>query len=421
LKRFFSLPKNLPNLGASLTSVGFRAAFALAVSKWIAVGFGPAGTALFGQLMNLYSSFSCIPIDGLSRAMVKDGARFAQAGKEEQAAEVVAGSYGLLVLIFGLQWVIALFIALFTNWFAPFQSDGFLPWFLLGFGLLSSVYFGSNVFLIWKKTKIQSFLAAGLSFGGLLGYGIAFFYGTAFQGCLLAYVLGQVTIALISILYFSKALPQIWQVPKWKMPVVRNLLRFTFGLSLTFLINQISNYAFVHWALDAMGTQKVGLWMAMNRLADVFCIPILAIANAILLPLLSSHADKPGELHQIISPTFKLSLFGLGIGLAALFWLYPYILPILYSAEFVADTSWIGWQVGGDFFKSSTYVFAVLVLAMGHIRFYFWLETGSTLLVFALSWAFYGKLGYIGLFIAHFIRFLLYWIILVWRYRKILI
>jgi hypothetical protein len=72
-----------------MASVGFRAFSALAVGKWIAVCFGPSGTALFGQMMNLYATYANIPNDGLSRAMVKEGAHAHQQGDEEGTEEAV--------------------------------------------------------------------------------------------------------------------------------------------------------------------------------------------------------------------------------------------------------------------------------------------------------------------------------------------
>ena len=418
MKRFFSLPKNLPFLRESLASVGFRAFSALAVGKWIAVCFGASGTALFGQLMNLYTAFY-IPNDGLARAMIKEGSHAHQAGNEEQATQVVYNGLTLQVFFFAAQWIITFLIWLFTNWFEPFQSGGLLFWMLLAFGTLSASYFSGSIFLVWKKTQHQALSATFISVGGFLGIVISYFLGFGIQGCLLGFLIGQTAGGLTIFIKNRKQIPFTSIRFIWDQPLARRMLVFTFAVASTGLVNQIVIYGLVHWALETMGAQKVGLWMAMNRFADAFNTPILAIANSILLPMLAGHASNIPELRKIMSPIFKQSLVVLFLGMGLLFWLYPILLPILFSKEFVAETSWISWQVTGDFFKSSTYVISILILASGHTRFYFWLESSSVFLLMVLTYVFYEQFGFVGMFLTHAVRYSIYWFVIVWRYKKI--
>jgi PST family polysaccharide transporter len=404
-----------------MASVGFRAFSALAVGKWIAVCFGPSGTALFGQLMNLYTAFANIPNDGLARAMVKEGSQSHQSGDEQGAAEAVFNGVAVLGILLLAEWLIAVVIALFTNWFEPFQSGGLLFWMLLSFGTLSASYYAGSIFLVWKKTQYQAFSATMLSLGGLAGVIAGFYLGFGVQGCLLGFLVGQTAGGFISFFLNRQAIPLAGLSFVWNQPLARRMLVFTFAIASTGLINQIGIYSLVHWAIDTMGAQKVGLWMAMNRFADAFNTPILAVANSILLPMLAGHAGNIPELRKILQPIFRQSLAALFVGMGLLFWLYPFLLPILFSKEFVAETPWIGWQVFGDFFKSSTYVIAVLMLAMGHTRFYFWLETSSVVLLVGLSFGLYHLFGFEGMFLTHAIRYSIYWFAIIWNYRKIFI
>lgn len=419
LKRFFSLPQNLPHLKSSLGSVVIRAFSALAVGKWIAVSFGPVGTALFGQLMNLYTAFANMPNDGLARAMIKEGAQLENSPHSHSGRTVVATAFALLAALFALQWSISTGIAFSTSWFEPFQSSGWLIWFLGGFGVLSLSYFLSSVFLVWKKTNLQALASSCLSFGGLVGLGLTWAFGGGIQACLLGFVLGQAAGGFLIFFPYRNQLPLQGTGFSFDATLARTMLGFMLAVAGTGLLNQIGIYALVHWALEEMGGRSVGLWMAMGRFADAFNTPILAVSNSILLPMLAGHAGNKEELRNIIRPIFQKSLAFLALGMGVLFLAYPYLLPILFSKEFVAETSWIGWQILGDFFKSSTFVISILFLALGHTRFYFWLETGSMVLLLGLSYGLYKWMGFEGMFLTHAIRYLVYWSVIVWRYKHL--
>jgi PST family polysaccharide transporter len=145
------------------------------------------------------------------------------------------------------------------------------------------------------------------------------------------------------------------------------------------------------------------------------------VANSILLPLLAGIATQNFELRKVLSPLFRQSLVWIGLGMLLLFISYPFLLPLLFSSQFVAEREWIAWQVGGDFFKSGTYVFSILILALGHTRFYFWIEFASIFILLSLSFLLYHQIGFVALFVVHPIRYGFYWLVIVLKYRKILI
>ena len=187
----------------------------------------------------------------------------------------------------------------------------------------------------------------------------------------------------------------------------------------TALLAKIADYGVVHWAIDFHGDAHVGIWLAMNRLADAVNIPILAVTNAILLPLLSANAQQPAALRGIMKPIFRQT-FGLTfLGFGFVFLVYPFLMKFLFSAAFQVETNWTLWQVTGDFFRSNAFLLSILCLATGATRFFFWLEISSIAVSILLTIGLSQTLGMDGIFIAHTIRFGLYWICLFWRFRQI--
>jgi O-antigen/teichoic acid export membrane protein len=258
-----------------------------------------------------------------------------------------------------------------------------------------------------------------MSLGGLLGLVIAWLAGLSFFDCLLAFFLGQAAGSLAWLIYRLADLPHFFSMENWSTAMSGKLLRFALALAGSGLANLLLQYVLVQWALEKMGAEPVGKWMAMNRLADAFNIPILAIANSILLPTLTGLAGNHEGLRNFIRPIFRQSLFWLIPGILILWLIYPWLLQILFSREFSAPANLLPWQLAGDYFRSSTCVFAVLMLAKGHTRYYFWLESASALFMLAGTLILYPHYGFASLFMVHASRYLLYWLAIVLPYRRI--
>jgi O-antigen/teichoic acid export membrane protein len=419
LKGLFRFPKNLPFLKESLASVIWRAISALAVGKIIAQAFGPAGTALFGQAMNLYGTLNNLPGDALARAMVREGAAAHGKGDDQLARRTAFSALILLLIMYLILALLSWQLSVHTSWFEPFLSTGGMPGFLLAFALLGLGSFSASWFLIWGKTQLQAHSASLMSMGGLMGLSIAWYWGNGFFDCLIAFFLGQAAGSIGWLLYEWKSLPPFFEIRFWDGILGWKLLRFALAIAGSGLTNLLIQYILVHWALKEMGPDQVGRWMAMNRLADVFNIPILAVANSILLPSMAALASNTEGLRNFLRPIFRQSLFWLVPGMLLLWLCYPLLLSLFFSKNFTADPALLPLQLAGDYFRSSTCVFAVLMLALGHTRFYFWLESASAVFMLAGTWVLFPKYGFASFFIVHAIRFLLYWAMIVFRYRRI--
>ncbi len=419
MKGLFQFPKNLPFLKESLTSVGWRAVSALAVGKIIAVGFGPAGTALFGQAMNLYGTLNNLPADALARAMVREG-NAARASGEEKGAETAAFSSMLLLLAIYLLLAVACWlISRFTAWFNPFPAEAGLTVFLSAFALLGFGSFSASWFLIWGKTRLQALSASLMSLGGLAGLFLAYALKLNFFDCLLAFFLGQAAGSLGLLLWKMPELPFFFAGRFWSLITAGRLFRFALALAGSGLASLLMQYILVQWAMEEFGTDAAGRWMAMNRISDVFNIPILAVANSILLPVLTGLVPNPEELKKFLQPIFRQSMLWLAPGFLMLWLLYPWLLQLLFSKEFHAGSGLLPWQLAGDYFRSSTCVFAVLMLARGHTRFYFLLESASAVFMLLLCLVLNPELGFSALFVSHAVRYFLYWLAIVLKYRQV--
>lgn len=421
MKRFYTLPSRLPFLKASLAAVGVRALTALAVGKWIALGFGPAGTAFFGQLMNLFGTFAALPHDGLARAMVKAGA--SALGQEDKAGErrVLHTSLSLLLVFFVVEVALIGFLTHFTSLLSPlFHSQNWLG-FSLAFCLLIGLYVLTHTFLIRRKNLWQVGTHIALALGGVAGFGLARVFHQGLEKSLLFFLIGQFVAgaAVASIGLRRLHIPLGLKSYNWAN--ARMLSNFALAVAGSGFLNMMGLYGLTFWLLTKIGQEEVGIWMAMNRLADVFNMPILAVANSILLPMLSGMNGQRNLLRQTMAPLFRHSLWALAFGFFAFSWLYPYLLHLFFSPAYNTTAFRTSGQLIGDFFKSSTYLFSILILALGHTRFYLLIEVFSLLLLLLGAALIVPVWGAEGLYFLHGMRYLVYWAILVHRYRDILI
>lgn len=417
-KRIFSFPKNLPFLRFSLVSVGFRAMASLAMNKWIALSFGPAGTAIFGQFINLFAVFSSISTEGLARGMVKEGAFFSTNRQEKSIGKTVGSALILLLTILFSQWIILYLSGEYTTWVEPFSSSPIWYFLFPALSALTFTFFSSNFFLIRAQTQYQTTLVTLISFGALGGLAFARLLDLDLMEVLLVLTCGQILVGLSVFAFYFKNLNISLKKIGFDISLAKKILTFTLVVSSTFLVSKVAEYGLVSWSMYQQGQSTTGIWIAMNRLADSVNIPILAVVNSILLPMLAGKSDKPKEIKTILAPLFKQLAFWTFAGLILLYFVYPWILSLLFSHQFVAQKSWISWQLLGDFFKSNSYILSGLSLALGTTRFYFWIEISSVILVAVLTVLLSIWLGELGLFAAHGIRYSLFWVALALRFHR---
>jgi PST family polysaccharide transporter len=418
LKSLSNFLKNLLSVKSSLIAVALRALSALALGKWIAILFGPYGTLIFGQIMNLFGVFSTLSYDGLSKGMIKNGASEIN---PEKASAWVQAALQILLLLMSLAVVLIYAAGMLTDRLLPLSASPAFPVLLLCFFLLSLSYFLGQIFLVWQKSNLQAICSALLSGGGIAGFALARWFGAGLMSAMIWMLLGQALAGISGFLYFQRFIPRRFIKPSSVWVLARPLLHYVLALSSAGFIQHGLNYLWVQWAMGQSGSETMGIWMAMNRLADMVNIPVLAIANTVLLPRLSARLSDEKGIREVILPVFQNSFGFIVIFMLLLFLVYPQVLHLFYSSGFNAEPSWTVWQLAGDVFKSSSYFISILMLVMGHTRFFFILEIGSVLFLMGCSRLLLPQMGTEAYFLIHFFRYLIYWLLIVMRYRRYLI
>ena len=389
------------------------------MGKIIALNFGPAGTALFGQLINLYSGFSITGSDGLGRAAVKEGVAFDAHQDQNGINRTVGTASVLLGLLFIIQWVILFSIYLASGWSVQ-KYEGIQSVWIWGlFSLITVGYFTGYLFLIRKQTQWQAFSTTTMSLGGLAGLALATLFHFNLQNSLLSLFGCQAFAGFLAFGLKKSKLDIRFSQLSFDPKLVKGILFFAFTIASTGMLARLSDYGLIQWAISRFGDTNVGIWLAMNKIADSLNIPVLVVVNSILFPILASKKDDPKELREFFKPIFNQGFLAISMGILLVFLFYPIVLNLLFSSDFKAGNDWKYLQLTGDFFRINSYIICVLPLALGHTRFYFWLELSSIAVIIMISVFFAEILGFKGLFVAHAIRYFLYWLVLAVKYRSL--
>lgn len=420
-KRIFSLPKNLPFFRLSLVSVGFRALASMAMNKWIALAFGPAGTAIFGQFINLFAVFSTVSTEGVARGMVREGAYHQGRNEDENVHRAWGSSLWLVIIILILQWIFFGIIGALTHWAEPFSGADIWPWLFPALSLLTLAFFSSNLFLVKGLTLFQTTQVTGISFGALAGLALARWLDFTLMHSFLCLTCGQIIAGFSILAWRWKTLGIHLPRLAWNNAIAKKIFTMAIVVSVTTLFSRLADFGLVAWAMDFHGSLPVGIWLAMNRLADSFNIPTLAVVNAILLPMIAGKTENHAEVAQLIKPLFRQLFFWTALGLSFLFFLYPNLLNLLFSNDFHSSRGQTILQLTGDFFKTNSYLISGLCLGLGATRFFFWMETMSVVMLLLATFLFSHLLGPSGLFAAHALRYALFWSFLALRFRRFLI
>lgn len=419
--RIFSLPKNLPFFRLSLVSVGFRALASMAMNKWIALTFGPAGTAIFGQFINLFAVFSTVSTEGVARGMVREGSYHQGRNADPEVHQVWGSSLWLVVIILVLQWIVFGTIGALTPWAEPFSGSSIWTWLFPALSLLTLAFFSANLFLVRGLTQFQTTQVTGISFGALAGLSVARWLDFTLMQSFLSLTFGQIFVGFSLFAWRWKTLDLHLPRLQWDTAIAKKVITMAMVVSVTTLFSRLADFGLVAWAMQFHGSLPVGIWLAMNRLADSFNIPTLAVVNAILLPMIAKRSANPVEVAQLMKPLFRQLFFWTAIGLSVLFLLYPHLLTVLFSRDFRSSHLQTLLQLTGDFFKTNSYLISGLCLGLGATRFYFWMETTSVVLMLLSTYIFSHLLGPTGLFAAHALRYALFWLFLAMRFRSFLI
>jgi len=388
------------------------------ITKVIAVYVGPSGLAVIGQLQNFINLVMLGAGNFLKTAITKYTAEYN--GDEVKTNELWSAS---MRVVLGLNVII--FIALF--FFSESISNLILHNseynFVLKIFAFSLPFFILNTFFLsilngQKKIRQYTIINILLSIVSLsLVSFLSYFYGL--KGALVAYVINQSVVFLITLVYLRK---ESWLKVKnflhsTNKDSYRKLYRFALITFTSILASNITIMFIRNNLINELSVQDAGYWQGIWALSQVALSLVTMSLTTYLLPTISGLSLKveiTKELRQAIQVVIPIVLF---MSLT-MYLLRDFIILLLYTDDFMPMRDLFLWQMIGNVIKVCGWLYGYVLVAKGMVKY-----TVSTEVVFAMTWAILtlvlvDSYGLVGTTYAYAVNNLLHFITMVYLYKN---
>ena len=387
--------------------------------KFISNLLGPSGVALIGQLNNFISITIAFASVGISQGVT----RFVSENKKNKfLLKKYIGTAFLMTLISSL--ICGVLLLLFNSYLSlkilETKDYGFV-FIIFGFGvlfytinnLLLSIINGFQNYNKFIKINIISSLLS-------LSFTIILVYFLKLKGALISLVLYQSIVFFITYYLFRK---NYWKVflnikEKLSKDIIKKYFHYSLMAISTAATVPFAQLYLRSYIISNISIKEAGLWEGMNKLSGMYLLIITTSLSVYYLPKLSELKTN-FELRNEIFKVYKLILPFLTIGLLIIFFLKKYIILILFTEDFLSMTSLFFYQLFGDFFKIASWILAFNMIAKSMTKTFVLTEISINILYVFLSIMFINYKGIIGITQAYLITYIVYFIIMLIVFRKL--
>jgi PST family polysaccharide transporter len=397
-----------------------RIASGFVANKIVAIYTGPGGVALIGAFTNFISIALTFSNGAINNGVVKYASEYKDKEKKQKLLYSTSFKISLYCsLLFGPILII----------FAKYLSDLVLTNEIytnairvLGFSI---VFYSLNSLLISilnGRHEIKMFTLVN-TIGSIVGLlvTVVLVYLYKVNGALYALVLSQSIVFLITLILVVKS--NWFSLSYFTQPFNKIIARKLWGFSLMAIITAIavpvSQIVLRNLLIYKVSIQGAGYWQGMMKVSDGYLLLIVTSLSTYYLPKLASlKTDK--ELQKEIFNGYKIILPVVLLGCVVIYSLRFFIIKLLYTPTFISMESLFLWQLVGDFFKMAAWILSYLMLAKAMIKVFIITEIVFTLMYVALGYLFVNFCGLQGITIAFALNYLLYFVTMLFLFRKLI-
>ncbi len=403
----------------STISVGLRGLFSFFINKVISFYFGPSGITFLSHFQNLSSIFILLPNDGVNKGIIK----YLSDPRLEERNKHILVSTGL-GLSLGL-FLITVFLFLFFKEFFPNPfPDTDRNWLftaLLLFGLQVINYYFLSILLSQKRLPTYVMIHVGGNFLSLLLV-ILFSFRSQYDIALLGWAAGPASAFLISLFFIWKLglLRILGEKISLRIKAIKNLGEYILVALSILVFSKITDFAIREFAILEYNPEQTGFWQAVVRISDFYLMAFLAYLNMVYYPKASELSNMKNQGGNFTRKFFLGSAPVLALGLLLIYLLREQVLILFFNRDFLPAEGYFGFQLLGDLMKMHSWVLSFLLLAHARVRLFIASQGIFAGIYLASVYYFTLESGILGLPVAHFVRYLLYWLFMVFVYRKLL-
>ncbi|SHK50701.1 MATE family efflux transporter [Hymenobacter psychrotolerans] len=402
------------SLGSGAAVVA-RAAGAVLLNKLLAVYGGPGGLTLLAHFQNLMALFTTLPNDGTHVGLVKYLAPLRPGAGRYRAwlgAAIVLNGASLLLGLLALLLAPGPLVGVFG------PTLGWVAMFGLGIALLTAYALLGAVLLAAGRLRAYIGLTVTLSLLGLAAVGAVLAAGGAATTALLAYLLAQgATVLPAGVLAGRAGLLPVLR-GKISPAALGGLGRFLLMAVGLLLFGKAVDFAVRELLIRQFSLAQTDLWQAVAKLSDNYTMVMTAVMSSVYYPRLAALAARPAEQRAWVRTVLRLLVPLLAAGLALLYVLRHWLLPLLFEARFGAAESLLGPQLLADWLRFVAWPLVMVLTAQARVGRYVLLQAVSAVLYAGALALLLPRLGLLGAVWASALRHALLLLWCGWYFRR---
>lgn len=357
--------------------------------KVVAVLLGPAGVGLVGILQNLMVTASTVSSLGVGNVGTRQIAE--AAGRNELAGIDTARRalfWGTLVLAAVGGFVFWTMRHQLAQWVIndPAMADT-IGW--LSIGVALSIATSAQSALLTGMRRIGDIARAQITSALLFtALGIAAIAWLGDRGLLLYILVVPLTGFIVSHIFVAR-LPAI-QSPRTPLRTLtgqwRTMLRLGIAFMLAGLAGTLGQLAVRTLVQRELGTDALGYFHAAFAISMTYLGFVLGAMGTDYYPRLTAAIHNHDSTNRLVNEQTEVAILLAGPVLLALLALAPWIIQLLYSAEFAPAVTILRWQILGDVLKIASWPLGFVILAAGDGRTFMLTESFAMAIFVGITW-----------------------------------
>lgn len=389
--------------------------------KAVAVLIGPDGLSLVGQALNFSTILLTISTGGITFGIIKLIADNSE--NPDMVEKVIETS---ITFVLGCSIISGSVVVISSNYLSlKFFNDVQYYYVFIVFGATLPFY-ALNVTVIsilngLKKYREFIWVNIANSVFGLI-ITVLFVYLFGLGGALVAAISYQSFAFVVTVLIVRKNKEiQIKFISYlYNVKILRQLLSFSLMALTSAIVIPTSQIVVRSLAINKFSTVEAGYWEAMNRFSLLSMAFFTTTLSVYYLPALSKTNDNK-ELKSVIISTSRLILPIVFVFLTVIYIGRNILIELLYSRDFKDMESLFFWQLCGDFFKITSWMLSFTFLAKSMTRLFIITEVLFPIVFVIMSFYLMNLMDSVeGISQAYFINKVLYLIVMIIIFRKIL-
>jgi PST family polysaccharide transporter len=399
--------------------IAIKTLLGLISQRIVAEKLGPTGVAFIGDLRNMIPMIQSFSTLGMFNGIVKYVAEHKE--NKEELLKLFSTTFVLLVLLSLISFCVLFFGASFWNELLFSKANDFtfvfkvlslaVPFIAMN-RIVNGVINGLSAYKKFVKIELISYTLGVTLLLTLL-------YFKQLNGALFAIAVLPIIQFIILFYFFSKTLLEYLDYKKlsFNLSYWNKLLGFTV---MSFVATLLGNYV----EIDLRGHLKnqisevdAGYWTSMTNLSRQYLMFSSAILTLYVIPKFSKIKNSVDFRKEVLN-IYKTLLPLFAAGMLLIFVLKDWVILITHGDGFLGMKPLFKWQLLGDFVKIGSIIIAHQFLAKKMVKQFILTELISLVLFYTLSVYFIKTLGAEGIVFAHFLRYVLYFTVVVVLLRK---